>query len=323
MGDTVQSMPKIDLHCHLDGSLTFESARKILGREVAPEELQAEERCRDLAEYLKKFDIPIACLKTAGALKTAAKDFLLDAAKENICYIETRFAPLHSAGEGLGSREAVEAVLEGLKEAADICRVRYGVIVCAMRHHSQEDSLRMLKDCREFLGEGVCAADLAGDEASYPMKNYTELFREAKKLGYPFTIHAGECGNAENIRDAVECGAARIGHGIAMSGRPDIQKLCAEKRIGIEMCPVSNIQTRAAASPETYPLREFLDAGLLATLNTDNRTVSRTSITREMEFAERYCRVTGEELKKIEMNALETAFADEAVKHELWKLWNR
>ena len=112
MEDAVRLMPKIDLHCHLDGSLTLESVRKITGRNVAPEELQADDRCRDLAEYLKKFDIPIACLKTAEALRIAARDFLLDAAKENICYIETRFAPLHSAGEGLNSRQAVESQLD-------------------------------------------------------------------------------------------------------------------------------------------------------------------------------------------------------------------
>ena len=320
--DIIRRMPKIDLHCHLDGSLTLESVRKITGREVAPEELQAEERCRDLAEYLKKFDIPIACLKTAEALKTAARDFLLDAAKEHICYMETRFAPLHSAGEGLDAAGAVEAVLEGLKEAEEICHVRWGLIVCAMRHHSQEDNLAMLKACRAYLGEGVCAADLAGDEASFPMKNYMKLFQEARKLDYPFTIHAGECGNAENIRDAVECGASRIGHGIAMSGRPDIQRLCREKRIGIEMCPVSNIQTRAASSPESYPLREFMEAGLMVTLNTDNRTVSRTSIAREMEFARTYCGVTEEELAALERNAVDVLFADDGVKHELWKLWN-
>ena len=322
MEDMIWRMPKIDLHCHLDGSLPLDSVRKITGREVAAEELQAEDQCRDLAEYLKKFDIPIACLKTAEALKTAAREFLLDAAKENICYIETRFAPLHSAGEGLSASQAVEAVLEGLAEAEKICHVRYGLILCAMRHHRQEDSLAMLKECREFLGEGVCAADLAGDEASWPMKNYREMFREVKKMGYSFTIHAGECGNAENIKDAVECGASRIGHGIAMRGRPDIQKLCASRRIGIEMCPISNLQTRAASSPEDYPLREFMDAGLLVTLNTDNRTVSRTSITREMEFARNCCGVTEEELVRLQENAVDAAFADDAVKHELWKLWN-
>ena len=322
MEDAVRLMPKIDLHCHLDGSLTLERVRKITGRNVAPEELQADDRCRDLAEYLKKFDIPIACLKTAEALRIAARDFLLDAAKENICYIETRFAPLHSAGEGLNSRQAVESVLEGLAEAEKICHVRYGVIVCAMRHHRQEDSLAMFRTCREYLGEGVCAADLAGDEASWPMENYRALFQEVKKLDFPFTIHAGECGNAENIREAVECGAARIGHGIAMSGRADIQKLCAERGVGIEMCPISNLQTRAAKSPDHYPLREFLDAGLKVTLNTDNRTVSRTSITREMEFARKYCGVTDEELLRLEQNAADLAFADDSVKHELWKLWN-
>ena len=103
----------------------------------------------------------------------------------------------------------------------------------------------MIRTAREYLGNGVCAADLAGAEAIYPMSEFMELFGQAKKLGMPFTIHAGECGNVQNILDSVEAGALRIGHGIAMRGNSEVQKMIREKGIGVEMCPISNLQTKA------------------------------------------------------------------------------
>lgn len=320
MNETLLKMPKIDLHCHLDGSLTLESVRKILGRDVRPEEIQVSEDCRNLAEYLAKFDIPLQCVQTAEGLRTAGREFLLEAAKENIRYIEVRFAPLSSVHDHLSCRQVVEAVLEGLEEAKEQCHVPYNVIACAMRHHAEEDSLAMMKVCREFLGEGICAVDLAGDEAAFPMEHFRGLFAEARKLGFPFTIHAGECGRVENVLEAVQCGASRIGHGIALQGNPEAIKICADRRIGIEMCPSSNLQTRAVASGQDYPIREFMDAGLMVTLNTDNRTVSNTSMTKEMLLVQRRYGITEEELKALMRHAVETAFADDQVKQELWKL---
>ena len=138
----------------------------------------------------------------------------------------------------------------------------------------------MIRTAREYLGNGVCAADLAGAEAIYPMSEFMELFGQAKKLGMPFTIHAGECGNVQNILDSVEAGALRIGHGIAMRGNSEVQKMIREKGIGVEMCPISNLQTKAVESESQYPLREFLDNGIKVTINTDNRTVSNTTMTK-------------------------------------------
>ena len=312
----IRSMPKIDLHCHLDGSMTLKSVEQILKRKVEPKELEAKDRCQNLAEYLDRFRLPLQCLQTEEGLRMAAREFLLEAAKENTKYIEVRFAPLSSVHEHLSCRQVVEAVLDGLREAEAQCRVSWNVIVCAMRHHPQEDSLAMMEVCREYLGAGVCAVDLAGDEAAYPMENFRKLFAQAKKLGFPFTIHAGECGRVENVLEAVKCGALRIGHGIALKGHPEAQKLCADKKIGIEMCPASNLQTRAAEREE-YPIREFTEAGLLVTLNTDNRTVSSTSMTKEMEFVSQEYGITTEELEQYFRNAVEVSFAGDPVKHRL------
>ena len=134
------------------------------------------------------------------------------------------------------------------------------------------------------------------------------LFQNTHKIGMPFTIHAGECGNVQNILDSVEAGALRIGHGIAMRGNSEVQKMIREKGIGVEMCPISNLQTKAVESESQYPLREFLDNGIKVTINTDNRTVSNTTMTKELQFIQEHYRITDEEIRLMMINAVDTAF---------------
>lgn len=168
----------------------------------------------------------------------------------------------------------------------------------------------------------VCT-DLAGAEASYPMNEFMELFRNARKLEMPFTIHAGECGSVQNIIDAVAAGAGRIGHGIAMKGHYHLQRELADKRIGIEMCPISNLQTKAVQSPEEYPIREFLNAGVKVSVNTDNRTVSNTTLTKELQFIQKTYGITDEEILLLMKNAAETVFAGDAIRERLYGKWGR
>ena len=126
-------------------------------------------------------------------------------------------------------REVIRAVLDGM-ERGNVFGVKWGVLLCAMRGRPEEENRQMLEAGREFLGAGVVGADLAGDEARYPMAEYKKLFTDAIAMGYPLTLHAGECGSVENIREAVQIGARRIGHGVAMAGHPEVQRLCREKR---------------------------------------------------------------------------------------------
>ena len=149
-------------------------------------------------------------------LSGAAYDLLSQMNEENVCYAEIRFAPLLSETKKMDSRKVIEAVISGMEQGKKDFGIEYGVIVCAMRHHSTEDNMRMIKTAREYLGSGVCAADLAGAEALYPMSEFMDIFTETKKMGMPFTLHAGECGNPQNVIDSINVGAGRIGHGIAM-----------------------------------------------------------------------------------------------------------
>ena len=322
LSEKIINMPKIDLHCHLDGSLPLTCVQELYGKQVTIQDLQVSEDCRNLAEYLEKFDLPLECLQTAENLKKASKAFLTDLPKDQLSYVEVRFAPLLHAHAQLNCFQILEAVIEGLEEGKKETGIFYNVIACAMRHHSQEESMEMFKTAREFLGKGLCAVDLAGNEAAFPMKNFEELFAYARVLELPATIHAGECGSVENIIDSVNAGAARIGHGIALRGNKEAVELCKAKNIGIEMCPISNMQTKAVADPAEYPIREFLDAGLKVTLNTDNRTVSNSTLEKEMDFVQKHYGITDEELWKMTENAIEVSFANDDVKQMLWKKLN-
>lgn len=317
--EELKALPKMELHCHLDGSLSREFIERRLGRTVQPQELSVAADCTSLAEYLEKFSLPGQCLMDEKGLEEAGYDVLKTMSQENICYTEIRFAPLLSETSDMACAHVIEALLKGLKRGREAFGVEFGVITCAMRHHSQEDNSRMLKIARDYLDSGVCGADLAGAEASYPMTQFMELFESTRKMGMPFTLHAGECGSVQNIIDSVNAGAARIGHGIAMRGHAELQKELAQKGIGIEMCPVSNLQTKAVESTDQYPLREFLDTGLKVSINTDNRTVSDTTLTRELLFIQKNYGVSDEEIPLLMKNAVDTAFAKEEVKADLYR----
>lgn len=309
---------KIDLHCHLDGSMTRTFLERRLQRKIAEEELQVSHDCTDLAAYLKKFELPLECLQDKEDFIEAGYEFMKSVSEEGVDYVEVRFAPLLSQKQGCTTKEILEALLKGLERGRREFDIEYGVIVCVMRHHDQEQSLRMVKEAREFLGYGVCALDLAGNEMAVPMSRFTELFQKVHRYDFPFTIHAGECGNAENIREAVLCGASRIGHGIAMEHRPDVMELCKRAYIGVEMCPTSNLQTKAVAQDALYPMKKFLDAGILVTINTDNRTVSNTTLGQEMTLVQCKYHITEQEIRQMQKNAIEVSFASDDVKHKLW-----
>ena len=313
------SIPKVELHCHLDGSLPVQIVSELLGREVKQSEMQVSEDCRNLAEYLEKFDLPLQCLQTEEGLRKASKSFLMDLQKDNVQYVEVRFAPLLSVNEHLNCRQVIQSVIEGLEEAKKECNIFYNVIACAMRHHSNEENLEMMKAAREFWGEGLCAVDLAGNEVCISNGKFCGTIcrsKETRTSVYHSRRRVRKSGKCHCVRQ-LRCG--RIGHGIALRGHKEGIALCKEKKIGIEMCPISNLQTKAVQHPSEYPIREFLDAGLLVTINTDNRTVSNSSLEKEMRFIQEQYGITDEELIKMTGNAIDVAFAEDSVKAELWR----
>lgn len=309
---------KVELHCHLDGSLNLAFVDEMLrlqGMEYEREELQkrleAPPECGSLKEYLERFDLPLLCLQTKEGLIRGAYELVRDVSAEGVKYIEVRFAPMLSTAKGLSCEEVIRSVVEGLKKGEKEYGVFAQAIVCAMRHHSLEQNMEMLYHAKKFFDKGVCALDLAGDEAAFPTRQFRELFAKAKEWGIPFTIHSGECGSVENVREAIKLGAKRLGHGIALEKSAELRRVCKEKQIGIEMCPTSNLQTKAVKDWKQYPLEQFLKEGLMVSIHTDNRTVSGTTLQKEESY------FTQEVIRQCTLNAIETAFTTEEIKHEL------
>ena len=206
-------MPKIELHCHLDGSMNLDVTRELLqdmGETYTNAQLkdllEAPEDCQSLAEYLTRFDLPIRCIQTKDGLCKSAKAVALDAAKENVKYIEVRFAPTFSTNEGLSIKEIIESVQKGLLEAEAQADVKTGIIVCGMRHLPMETNLAMLKEARELYGAGVVACDIAGDEKAFPNSDYKEFFDLAKKYGVEPWVYFGK-DTPELTDEALEKGA--------------------------------------------------------------------------------------------------------------------
>lgn len=319
-------MMRIELHCHLDGSLNIDFVQSHLAsqginiiRKELEEKLKVKPDCTSLTEYLEKFDLPLQCIQTKEALEQAAYELVIDAAKDDVAYIEVRFAPMLSTEKGLTCTEVIDSVVHGLKKGERESGTYAYAIVCAMRHHSLEQNLDMLKAAKPFVGKGVCALDLAGDESAFPTRLFRELFIQAKEWQIPFTIHSGECGSVDNIREAIELGARRLGHGIALEKSPELRLLCKEKGIGIEMCPTSNLQTKAVESLENYPLKQFLKEGLLVSVHTDNRMVSGTTMEQEEKLVKERLQISEEMWLQCMKNAIQTAFASDEIKEELMR----
>lgn len=322
----MKRLPKVELHCHLDGSIPVPVLQQLcLSGQIAIPSGDADFRklvevtadCQSLTEFLKAFELPLQCLKTEDAFFTAAYETAAKAAEEGTRYLELRFAPLLSDTEKLPAEQIVEAAIAGFQKATAEHGICGGLILCGMRHFGETENFRTLELAKRYLGRGVCGADIAGDESAFPNENFELYFRKALQQEIPLTVHSGECGRKKNIELAVQCGARRIGHGIAMRGDLKLQEDLAKRRIGVEMCPTSNLQTKAVQDWESYPFREFLRSGVAVTINTDNRTVSNTTMTEELQLLRDHFALTRQEAGQLMRQAMEVSFAEESTKSQI------
>lgn len=314
-------MPKIELHCHLDGSLRPETVYQWLKEmgalgnyntvEALSEVLIAPEDCDSLDTYLMRFDLPLKTLQTEAHLTQAAFEVMEDAAREGVKYMEIRFAPeLHTRG-GLQYDAIINAVVEGIRKAEALYEIKGNVILSYMRFSSEEGLIKLLDAGLPFLRKGVVAVDLCAGESLGFAKNFSKAMAYAKYLGYDITIHAGETGFVENIIEAIVLlGATRIGHGIAMAQHELTRNLVKEKGVYVECCPTSNVQTKAIQSLKEHPMDAYLKEGVLVTMNTDNRTVSDTTMTREFELLGSQFSWDVSKQRKIYLDSVEATFAD-------------
>jgi adenosine deaminase len=324
--------PKVLLHEHLDGgvrpSTVIDLARRC-GYEGLP--TQDERQLSDwfhagaargsLPQYLEGFRHTIALMQTHESLERVAYEFCEDMARDSVVYAEVRFAPHFHTSAALGLDGVMRAVLAGLERGERDFEVSTGLIVCGMRNQTPELSFKLAELAVSYRDQGCVGFDLAGEEAGHPAKEHQRAFEHVKRANFSITIHAGESFGPESIWQALQyCGAHRIGHGtrliediVIYEGKVikvgALAQYVLDHRIPIEVCLSSNVHTGATPSMAEHPFRFYMDRGFRVTLNTDNRLMSRTSMTDEYLIAVEQFGCTLADLEKITINSMKSAFA--------------
>ena len=326
----IRELPKVLLHEHLDGGLrpstVIELASETAYRGLPttdPTDLAAwfhrGAQRGNLPEYLEGFEHTTAVMQTPEALERVAFEFIEDMHGDGVVYAEVRFAPVFHTEGGLTQDEVVAAVIRGLKRGEQTYGVQWGLIICAMRHLKQsEEAAELAIRCRDM---GVVGFDLAGGEHGFPPKKHVDAFQAIERANFYITIHAGEAYGPESIWQALQyCGAHRLGHATRL--RDDIEvfpdgtmklgrlaQYILDRRVPLEMCLLSNLHTGACPSLEEHPFGMFFRRGFRVCLNTDDRLMSDTSMTRETTLATELFGLSLAELEKLSLNAMKSAFA--------------
>ncbi|MFO0676928.1 MAG: adenosine deaminase [Polyangiaceae bacterium] len=317
--ELIQALPKTDLHVHLDGSLRLKTILELADRHRVELPARDEdglrkamnlgENCGSLVEYLKAFDVTLKVMQTEEALTRIAYELAEDAASENVRYMEVRYAPMLHTRRGLKLTSVVEAVLAGLRAAQEKFGIESNVILCGIRNVSPESSLEMAELAVAYKNRGVVGFDLAGAEYDHPAKHHRASFQLVRDNNINVTIHAGEAYGPESIAQAIHvCGAHRIGHGCRLRENGDLLHYVNDHRIALECCPSSNVQTGAIRDLASHPLKLYFNLGLRVTVNTDNRLVTDTTVSKELWLAHNELGLTLRDLKQIILNGFKSAF---------------
>lgn len=310
----------IDLHLHLDGSVPVATVKKLMQEHGMPQltdqELSVDNSCSSLEEFLEKFALPNQLMQTKHDLETIVFDLLTELKSQGLVYAEIRFAPQLHTKKGLTQKEVIASAIGGIKkfyqrqkEDKDHPELHAGLILCLMRFaHNNIENMETVELAKEFLGKGVVGLDLAGAEGPIPNINYQKFFQRAQDLDVPYTIHSGEAAGPDSIRQALEMGAKRIGHGIRCTEDPALTQYLIDHQIILECCATSNMNTKAFDQIDSYPIKKLLHMGMKVTLNSDDMTVSNTNLPHEYQLLEEKTALTPEEETTLYLNAVDAAF---------------
>ena len=316
--ELLRRLPKAELHCHLDGSLRPSTLLELADEHDVALPTRTADALRDymrvsnaasLEDYLERFEVTLSVMQTADALERISYELAEDAAAEGVRYLEVRFAPVLNVRRGLSLGDVLDASLRGLERATARHRIIPRVIVTALRNMSPDFSRELASLAVAYRDRGVVGFDLAGAERGHPAAQHAAAFRYAREHDLACTCHAGEGDDASSVRQAVHvCGANRIGHATRLVEDESLAQYVNDRRIPLEICLTSNVQTRATARYETHPLRRYFDRGMNVVLNTDNRLMSDTTLTDEYELAATHLGFTFDELCEVARNGFASAF---------------
>ena len=326
----IYNLPKIDLHRHLEGSLRLSTLSDIAHQHgvdlhsLSPEELRpfvqvVEEDTPDFLGYLAKFKLLRRFYSSREAVMRIAYEVVADAAADNIHYLELRFNPVAQAvHQGFSLEDVADWVTLATRQAQNDHHIQVRLIVQIGRHEPQY-AYQLAQIAADRQHQGIVAVDLAGDELNYPISpHFVEVFDWARQQGLHITAHAAEAGVPTNARAAVEkLNAERIGHGVRAREDLTVMDLLRERQVTLEMCPTSNLQTGIIPRLNSHPLFSFYQLGIPVTINTDNPSISNTTLTDEFQVATRGANVPFRILPEMILNAAKAAFLPEAEKVRL------
>lgn len=316
-----QSFPKVELHHHLDCSLSYQVVQR-LDPSITVEDFQrdfvAPAKCLDLVDFLRYSPRHFALMQTAEQLRLATLDVFEQLHTQHTIYAELRFAPFLHTQKGLSLEDIVSAVNEATTEARREWGIEGRIILCTLRHYSEEESLQTVKLVKQFQGTNVVGFDLAGDEAGYPLAPHIAAYRYAIENGLHYTAHAGEASGPQSVWETLEyIHPRRIGHGARSIEDPRLIEHLKAQHIHLEICPSSNVQTNLCASYEDHPVDQLYKDGVSLSINTDSYTITDVTINKEYERLHNTFNWTPHNFLRCNLHALEFAFIPNQLKSQL------
>jgi adenosine deaminase len=336
MGDQITAtlnrfrrLPKVELHRHLEGTLRLNTMLDIARQHNVPipedvfglsnlVQMQDDDDF-DFRTFLSKFNTLRLFYRSPEVIHRITHEAVEDAAKDNVRYMELRFTPVAlSRAEGFPLKDVVGWVVDGAQEAAREYGMGVNLIPSVNRHESHGLAEQVAWLASEHLGRGIVGLDLAGNEAEFPAEPFYPVFKEARQAGLKVCVHAGEWGPAANVREAIEkLGADRIAHGVRVIEDPGVTELARERAIPFEVCVTSNYQSGVIPEPGQHPLPRMLDAGLNVTVNTDDPSISRITLSQEYHVVVDDLGVPFDALRDRIVAAGEASFLPDAEREEL------
>lgn len=316
------SLPKIELHLHLDCSLSYEIVKKLkpeISKEQYKQDFIAPANCSSLDEYLKCAQEPIAIMQTKEQLEMVTLDLFQQLQEDQVIYAEIRFAPLQHMKKGLKAEQVVHIVNEATKKGVKETGIEAGIILCTLRHYSEAESMETIKLVEQFKGSHVVGFDIAADE-TLPIDNHIKAFEYANQQDIPCTAHAGEARGPESVREVLHnFYPSRIGHGVRSLEDDTLMDHLKRQDIHLEVCPSSNVQTGIYESVADHRVDEIYDRGNSMSINTDGRTISNVSLNEEYHSLNKHFDWQTEHFLKCNHYAIDAAFCDEDIKMKLRK----
>ncbi|MDF1698099.1 MAG: adenosine deaminase [Saprospiraceae bacterium] len=315
------SLPKVELHLHLDCSLSYAVAHKInpsLTYTAYKNSFIAPAKCTDLTDYLKRASKGYQLMQTQEQLRWVTYDLFEQLKADHVIYAEIRFAPLLHTLKGLTPEEIVECVNQAVEECIVIHGIEAGIILCTLRNYNEAQSMQTVKLVEKYKGTRVVGFDIAADEANYSIDNHIKAFQYAKDHSIHCTAHAGEAKGADSVWETLEHFAPlRIGHGVRSVEDATLLDFLQKKQIHLEICPSSNIQVDVFDSIKDHSIHRIFNSGISLSINTDARTISNVTLTDEYQLLEKTFGWTLAHFKKCNLEAIAHSFASDKVKRSL------